>query len=103
MTPANNVNKPEMTKKEAKKMQKMIKALQKEMADSVLEVMRNAKEPMDIEEIIAAYPNNERRKSCKDDKELKLYISMGLGKLIEDKKVRELPKTDDGRFLLEVV
>ena len=84
-------------------MQKMINALQEEMAQSVLELMKVANEPMDMPAIIEAYPDNERRQSCKDDKELKLYISMGIGKLIQDGKIRELPKSADGRFLLEIV
>lgn len=92
-----------MSKKQAKKMQKMVNALQKEMANSVFETMKKAEKPMDVNEIVSAYPDNERRRGCKDDKELKLYISMGLGKLIQDGKVRELPRTDDGKFPLEIV
>lgn len=92
-----------MSKKQAKKMQKMINALQNEMAQSVLQTMEDAKTPLDINEIVTAYPDNERRKSCKDNNELKLHISIGLGKLIQEGKVRELPRTKDGRFPLEIV
>ncbi len=103
MQPVNNISQQGMSKKQAKKMQKMINALQEEMAQSVLDLMKVANEPMDMPSIIEAYPDNERRQSCKDDKELKLYISMGIGKLIQDGKIRELPKSADGRFLLEIV
>lgn len=91
-----------LTKKQTKQLKKQMEALQKEMADSVLETMKRAGKPVDVAEIIAAYPDNERRRSCKDDKELKLYISMGLGKLIQEERVRELPKAQDGRYLLEI-
>ncbi|HHH73038.1 MAG TPA: hypothetical protein ENL04_04360 [Sulfuricurvum sp.] len=103
MQPVNNIQKQGMSKKQAKKMQKMVNALQKEMADTVYETMKEAGKPLDVNDIVTAYPDNERRKSCKDDNELKLHISMGLGKLIQDGKVKELPKTADGKFLLEII
>ncbi|GEM_PF-1845561 len=99
MQAVNNVG--GMTKKQAKKMQKMIAALQKELADDIVAVMEASGEPMDMAQIVEAYPDNERRKSS-NPQELKQYISMGLGKLIQDGKVRELPRTADGRFLLEL-
>lgn len=102
MKPINNVQ-GTMTKKQEKRLKKQMEALQKEMADTVLETMKNAARALDMAEIIAAYPNNELRQSCSNDNDLKLYISMGLGKLIQEGKVKELPKTDDGRFPLEVL
>jgi len=103
MRPVNNVNTSGMTKKQAKKMQKMLDTLQKEMAETILLTMQQKGEPMEMAEIIAAFPDNERRRSCKNDQELKLYVSMGLGRLIRDGSVRELPKTADGKHLLAVV
>ncbi len=102
MNPVNNLSQSPKTKKQAKQMKKALETLQNEMSESVLETMRTAGKPLDLAEIIAAYPNNERRRGCKNDKELKLYISMGLGSLIQSGQVRQLPKSLDGRYLLEV-
>ncbi len=98
MLTANNT-----TSKQNKSLKKMMRRLQSEMSTSVLDVMKKHKEPLDLAQIITLYPDDERRKSCKSDIELKHYISIGLGKLIMDKQVRELPKSIDGRLLLEVV
>ena len=103
MNPVNNIPQGNMTKKQEKQMKKKLNALQNEMAETVLETMKKAGKPMDLAEIIAAYPDNERRRGCKDDKELKLYVSIGLGNLIKQGKVKDLPKSLDGRYLLEVV
>jgi len=92
-----------MTKKQAKKMKKLIDQLQQELAEEVLAIMRDKGEPMEMTAIVEAYPDNERRRSCRNMQELKQYVAMGLGKLIHEGQVRELPKTNDGRFLLEVV
>lgn len=102
MKPINNVQ-GTMTKKQEKKLKKQMEALQNEMADTVLETMKKAGKSLDMAEIIAAYPDNELRQSCSNDNDLKLYISMGLGTLIQEGKIKELPKTDDGRFPLEIV
>lgn len=80
-----------------------MRKLQNEMAASVLELMRSSAEPMDMADIIAAYPDNEIKKKCSSENELKHYIAIGLGKLIQDGSVKELPKTADGRYPLEVV
>lgn len=102
MKPANNTVRPNAQMRTGK-MQKMMKALQKEMARSVLEVMQAAATPLDLPAIIESFPDNERRRGCKNTQELKMYISMGIGKLIQDGKVKELPRTLDGRFPLKIV
>jgi hypothetical protein len=102
MKPVNNVTETAMTKKQAKKAKKLLNELQKEMADSVFETIKSAGKALDLSEIIAAYPDNARRRSCKDDKQLKLYISMGIGTLIEQGRVIELPQSADGKFPLDI-
>ncbi len=84
-----------------KALKKMMKKLQDEMSTSVLQLLQSSPEPLDLTQIIELYPDNERRRSCQSLDELKRYISIGLGKLIEDKKVTELPQSSDGRFLLK--
>lgn len=102
MKPANNTTPPNSQMRNGK-MQKMMKTLQKEMADTVLEIMNASDKALDMPAIIEAFPDNERRRGCKNIQELKMYVSMGIGKLIQDGKVKELPRTLDGRFPLEVV
>ena len=101
MQPVNNVG--AMNKKQAKKMKKMIEALQKELSAEILSLMQAYGKPMDIEQIVDAYPDNARRQSCKNRQELKQYVSIGLGSLIQDGKLKELPRAADGRFYLEIV
>ncbi|OQX60176.1 MAG: hypothetical protein B5M52_00845 [Helicobacteraceae bacterium 4484_230] len=88
--------------KQTKAMQKKISRLQKELAAEIEDVIRAYGKPMDMQEIIDHYPDNERKKMS-DAKTLKQYISMGLGYMISQGIIKELPKTPDGRYLLELV
>ena len=89
-------------KKKAKKMQKAIHALQEELAKEILEIFQDAKRPLDLAEIIALYPDN-ARKAENDEANLKRYIQMGLGPMVQDGVVRQLPVDSEGKHRLELV
>ncbi len=91
-----------MDKRKAKAMQKGIEKLQRELSDEILSVFHKASTPLDINEIVANYPENDRKASC-DTATLKKYVSIGLGYMIEQKFVKELPQDEEGRWRLALV
>ena len=91
-----------LDKQKAKEMQKAIAKLQKELGNEILSVFETAKKPLDLNEIMALYPDNERKKEG-SEKTLKSYIQMGLGPLVQNGKLKQLPVSDDGRYRLELV
>ncbi len=86
-------------KRKQKEKQRQIDQLQKELGVEIIEILKAANTPLDINQIVEHYPQNARRKES-DDKTLKLYMSMGLGPLIQEGKVKELPQAEDGRYPL---
>jgi len=88
-------------RKKAKEMQKQINKLQKELGEEIITIFKEAQKPLDVEEIAALYPDNERKKSA-NEKELKMYIQMGLGPLVNDGILVQLPVSEDGRYRLEL-
>ncbi len=91
-----------LSKKKAKEMQKAIHALQVELGKEISEIFKEAKKPLDLAEIIELYPNNARRAEG-DETTLKRYIQMGLGLMIQEGSVKQLPVDKDGKHRLELV
>ncbi len=89
-------------RKHAKEMQKKIITLQKELAKEIEDIMKAHDEPMDMQAIIDHYPDNERKIES-DAPTLKRYVSIGLGYMISEGMIKELPKSEDGKFLLALV
>ncbi|RLA69913.1 MAG: hypothetical protein DRG24_07705 [Epsilonproteobacteria bacterium] len=96
------MGKHSQAKRQNKVKKQHVLKLQQEIGAEIIKVLEDSVSPLDASQILNHYPDNARRKE-NDDKTLKLYISMGLGYLIEAKKVKELPKTEDGRFPLALV
>ena len=94
------VGQKSLEKKKAKNMQKAIQALQKELGDEILEIFKEAKRPLDLTEIIELYPDNARRAE-NDEANLKRYMQMGLGPLVNDGVLKQLPIDTDGKHRLE--
>jgi len=91
-----------LDKKKAKAMQKAINALQSELGKEIMEIFTTAKKPLDLAEIIALYPQNERREKS-NEKELKQYIQMGLGPMVQNGILKQLPIDSEGKHRLELV
>ena len=91
-----------LNKKKAKEMQKAIHALQVELGKEISEIFKEAKRPLDLAEIIELYPDNERRAEG-DETNLKRYIQMGLGLMIQEGSIKQLPVNNEGKHLLELI
>ncbi len=89
-------------KKKAKDMQKAIAALQAELGKEIMEIFQNTKKPLDLAEIIALYPENARR-ADNDAENLKRYIQIGLGPMVQDGVLKQLPIDSEGKHRLELV
>ncbi len=89
-------------KRKAKAMQKGIQKLQLELSNEIIAVFKSVSGPLDINDIVANYPDNERKASC-DTVTLKKYVSIGLGYMIEKKLIKELPQDDNGKWNLELL
>ncbi len=89
-------------KKKAKEMQKAIAALQAELGKEILEIFQNEKRPLDLAEIIELYPDNARR-ADNDVANLKRYVQMGLGPMVQDGVLKQLPIDSEGKHRLELV
>ncbi len=89
-------------KKKAKEMQKAIYALQIELGKEILEIFQSAKKPLDLAEVIALYPDNARR-ADNDAENLKRYVQMGLGPMVQDGVLKQLPIDSKGKHRLELV
>ncbi len=96
------MEKNSINKRKAKAMQKGIQKLQLELKDEITAIFKNASKPLDINDIVANYPQNKRKVSC-DTVTLKKYVSIGLGYMIENKLVKELPQDEDGKWNLVLV
>ncbi len=90
-----------LDKKQAKAMQKAIAKLQEELGEEIIDVFKTAKKPLDIAELMALYPDNARKQES-DEKTLKSYMQMGLGPLVQNGLLKELPVSEDGRYRLEL-
>ncbi len=90
-----------LDKKQAKAMQKAIAKLQEELGEEIIDVFKTAKKPLDIAELMALYPDNARKQE-NDEKTLKSYMQMGLGPLVQNGLLKELPVSEDGRYRLEL-
>ncbi len=86
-------------KRKAKAMQKGIQKLQQELSNEIMTVFKRAATPLDINDIVANYPDNERKASC-DTVTLKKYVSIGLGYMIEKQLIKELPQDENGKWKL---
>ncbi len=88
-------------KRKAKAMQKEIEKLQLALSHEIMSVFNKRSMPLDINDIVAHYPDNERKSSC-DTVTLKKYVSIGLGYMIEQGMIRELPQDENGKWKLEL-
>lgn len=88
-------------KKKAKEMQKAVHALQAELGEEIMEIFQTAKRPLDLQEIIELYPDN-ARKADNDAANLKRYIQMGLGPMVQDGVLKQLPIDSEGKHRLEL-
>lgn len=91
-----------LEKRKAKEMQKAIQALQLELSKDILEVFKEADRALELEEIIQLYPDNARKKEG-DKANLKRYVQMGLGYMIEEKMLKQLPADSEGKYRLELI
>ncbi|MEA3522687.1 MAG: hypothetical protein U9R50_06905 [Campylobacterota bacterium] len=91
-----------LEKKKAKEMQKAIATLQDELGKEIMEIFQTAKKPLDLAEIIALYPENARR-ADNDAANLKRYIQMGLGPMVQNGVLKQLPIDTEGKHRLELV
>jgi len=91
-----------LDKKKAKEMQKAIAALQVELGKEILEIFQSAKKPLDLAEIIALYPDNARR-ADNDAENLKRFIQIGLGPMVQDGVLKQLLVDSEGKHRLELV
>jgi hypothetical protein len=91
-----------LEKQKAKKMQKAIHALQVELGKEILEIFKKADRALDLAEIIELYPDNARRAE-NDETNLKRYMQMGLGLMIQEGTIRQLPVDSEGKHRLELV
>jgi hypothetical protein len=91
-----------LEKKKAKEMQKAIRALQDELGKEILEIFHKADRALDLEEIIELYPDNARRAE-NDGANLKRYIQMGLGPMVHEGVLKQLPIDEEGKHRLELV
>lgn len=89
-------------KRKAKEIKKAMHNLQLELADEITSVFKTAAQPLDIDEIVAHYPDNIRKTSC-DTKTLRQYVAIGLGYMIGEKMVKELPQDSNGKWKLALV
>jgi hypothetical protein len=89
-------------KRKAKEMKKAMHKLQLELADEITSVFEAAAQPLDIDEIVAHYPENARKASC-DAKTLRQYVAIGLGYMIGEKMVQELPQESNGQWKLALI
>ncbi|MEA1919278.1 MAG: hypothetical protein U9N52_05510 [Campylobacterota bacterium] len=88
-----------LDKKKAKEMQKSIHALQVELGAEIMEIFKTANKPLDLAEIIALYPDNARR-ADNDEANLKRYIQMGLGPMVHEGVLKQLPIDSEGKHRL---
>ncbi len=96
------MGKNSMDKRKAKAMQKGIQKLQVELSREIMGIFQSASTPLDINEIVANYPDNERKASC-DTMTLKKYVSIGLGYMIEQQLIKELPQDEHGQWKLALI
>ncbi len=89
-------------KRKTKAMQKGIQKLQLELSGEIMTVFKSVSTPLDINDIVANYPDNERKASC-DTETLKKYVSIGLGYMIEQQLIKELPQDEHGKWKLTPV
>ena len=90
-----------LDKKKAKEMQHAINQLQKELGEEIIAVFKDAGKALDLAELIEIYPENER-KTHNDAKTFKSYLQLGLGPLVQNGQLRQLPVSSDGKYRLEL-
>ncbi|MBN2895916.1 MAG: hypothetical protein JXK05_08530 [Campylobacterales bacterium] len=88
-------------KQQAKEMQKAINKLQKELGEEIVAIFKEAGKPLDVEELMERYPDNARRQES-NATTLKRYMQLGLGPLVQEGVLKQLPQSADGRYRLEL-
>jgi len=91
-----------LDKKKAKEMQRAINQLQNELGEEIIAVFKEAGRALDLAELMEIYPENER-KTKNDAKTFKSYLQLGIGPLVHNGQLKQLPVSSDGKYRLELV